>query len=76
MPGQKFIFSPNNHLDKEEDSVEGERSKETAEEETRFEGEEGEVGSCKEDQVDVGSHLSPQSHIYPKIPMFANIFKL
>ena len=37
------------HLDKEEDSVEGEWSKEAAEEEARFEGEEGEVSGCKED---------------------------
>ena len=41
------------HLNKEEDSIEGEWSKETADEETRFEGEEGEMCCCKEDQVDV-----------------------
>ena len=41
------------HLNKEEDSIEGEWSKETANEETRFEGEEDEVGSYEEDQVHI-----------------------
>ena len=55
MPGQNQSNpkkSPN-HLNKEEDSIEGEWSKETADEETRLEGEEGKVGCCKEDEVDV-----------------------
>ena len=41
------------YLNKEEDSIEGEWSKETADEETRLKGEEGKVGCCKEDEVDV-----------------------
>ena len=41
------------NLNKEEDSIEGEWSKETAVKDARFEGEEGEVRRCKEDQVQV-----------------------
>ena len=41
------------HLNKEEDSIEGEWSKETADKDVRLEGEKGEVRRCKEDQVQV-----------------------